>query len=364
MPSGELLRTGMGALPGAKTWQQYKPGFGPWIDGMFSQSNFGVVTKMGFWMMPEPEACLIGRVYADKYEDLPALVRIVTHLENAGIVNGMPGFGSPLLQRRVPADPQSSDPNDARAVDQALHDAFYSGDATARALIADRVKSTGRSCWSALVKFYGPERMVRLQWELAKEKFSEIAGVRMGDPELYGFPLSDDDLEKVHKPTFGIPSLSVFNYGIRTGTRPEPLQGHQAFSPVIPRTGEAIFEANKVFAEIFTSEGLPVPPFSLPGCVWERTLMLILVFPTSKDPAINQKYRRVFHKLIPRAAERGWGEYRTPVAYYDLVMATYSFGDHALRRFHETVKDALDPNGVVSPGRYGIWPRRNREAGR
>src|SRR5579863_9279670 len=53
LANGELLRTGMGAMPGAKTWQQYKSGFGPWIDGIFSQSNFGVVTKMGFWLLPQ-----------------------------------------------------------------------------------------------------------------------------------------------------------------------------------------------------------------------------------------------------------------------------------------------------------------------
>ena len=56
------MRTGMGALPGSKTWQQYKAGFGPWIDGMFSQSNFGVVTKMGFWLMPQPETYFCGPV--------------------------------------------------------------------------------------------------------------------------------------------------------------------------------------------------------------------------------------------------------------------------------------------------------------
>ncbi len=131
-------------------------------------------------MMPEPEACLIGRVYANEYDDLAALVRIVTHLENSGIVNGMPGFGSPLLRRRVPADPENSEPNDTVQIDQALHDAFYAGDDAAKALIAERVRATGRSCWSALVKFYGPQAMVRLQWEIAKERFSEIRGVRFG----------------------------------------------------------------------------------------------------------------------------------------------------------------------------------------
>jgi 4-cresol dehydrogenase (hydroxylating) len=360
LPNGELLRTGMGAMPGAKTWQQYKPGFGPWIDGLFSQSNFGVVTKMGFWMMPEPEACLIGRVFVDRYEDLGALLRILTRLENSGIVNGMPGLGSPLLNLRVPADPTMSAPNGTVAIDPALAAAFRDGDAKARALIADNVRSTGRSCWSGLVKFYGPERMVKLQWEMSKEAFAEIKSARMGEPELYGFPLSDADLEKIHKPTFGIPSLSIFNFGIRTQARPTLLDGHQAFSPVIPRTADAIFEANRLYHRIFTEEGLPVPPFHLPGCIWERTLMMIWVFPVTRDIETNRKYRRAVRRLIQEAAARGWGEYRTPVAYQDTVMETYSFGNHALRRFHEKIKDALDPNGIMSPGRYGIWPRRNR----
>jgi 4-cresol dehydrogenase (hydroxylating) len=30
-------------------------------------------------------------------------------------------------------------------------------------------------------------------------------------------------------------------------------------------------------------------------------------------------------------------------------------------RFHETLKDAVDPNGIISPGRYGIWPKHLRK---
>jgi len=32
------------------------------------------------------------------------------------------------------------------------------------------------------------------------------------------------------------------------------------------------------------------------------------------------------------------------------------FNDFALRRFRETLKGAVDPNGILSPGRAGIWP--------
>ena len=97
LANGEVVRTGMGAMPSAKTWQMYKSGFGPYVDGIFSQSNFGVVTKMGFWLMPEPEAYLRGIVYASRYDDLVPLVEIMTHLENTKVFQGYPDLGSPLL---------------------------------------------------------------------------------------------------------------------------------------------------------------------------------------------------------------------------------------------------------------------------
>jgi len=62
--------------------------------------------------------------------------------------------------------------------------------------------------------------------------------------------------------------------------------------------------------------------------------------------------------LIDDAAAEGYGEYRTHNALMGQVMGTCNWGGGALRDFHEAVKDALDPNSIMAPGKSGIWGRK------
>ena len=340
LANGEVLRTGMGALPNAKTWQQYKYGFGPYVDGIFSQSNFGVVTKMGFWLYPEPEAYLSGNVTVPKRDDVHALVETFARLVNSGVVQGttsivdMPSF--------APPDPE-------------LKALRLSG---AHAAVEDYLAKRGMGYWSINLPFYGPAEVVAAQWAYAKRQFSSIPGVRFQELESHRFPLSAEELAKIPDTVpLGVPSLAVFNNGGPNS------YGHMDFSPIIPMTGEGVLEAHAVLDEAYRELGSPadsppgVPLFSF----FARALVILYWIPIEHDVEKNKRSRAVFRKLVKAAAERGWGEYRTHTAFMDDVVDVYSFNDHALRRLHETLKDTLDPKGILSPGKSGVWPKRMRK---
>ena len=347
--NGELVRTGMGAMPGAKTWQQHKYGYGPWVDGIFSQSNFGVVTKMGFWLAPAPEAYLSGRISVPGHRDIIPLTDGFNELESSGIFNGFPTFGAPLLSGAGPVEPELK-ALQARTggPDPAALEAYGRG--------------KGIPYWTLNLPFYGPEEVIAAQWAYAKRRFAAIPGAAFEDGPKYKLPLTKAQEAEVHQVAFGIPNLSIFFIGARSPYNPDPTHGHVWFSPIVPRTGEAILEAQEVIFAAASEAGVPLSAIiPTPQANWLRTWVFLIGFPISTDPKVNGRNREAFRKLVRACAERGWGEYRTAPLYMDEVADTYAFNDHALRRLHESLKDAVDPNGILSAGRYGIWPKHLRK---
>ena len=351
LANGEVMRTGMGALPGATTWQDYKYGFGPDPSGLFAQGNFGIVTKMGFRLMPQPEHYRTGMITVPRRRDLIQLVKTVNYLSDSFLI-GEAVYGSPLNALRKDAAFAETISKPGGPGDEEMD--RYATDANLHS-------------WQVELQFYGPEKTCHANWEYATERCArDIPGARAYEGESLRVPLTPRQLQNIDSPyptsirrtaTQGIPSLGIWKI--------VGVDGHAGFFPIIPRTGEAIFEAQRVFSATLQEFDLPRFHTALTLPIHWHTFAFQMIFAPSisrSDPALNARMHQAMLKMIDAAARHGWGDYRAAPIYQYAVADTYSFGNHALRRFREQLKDAVDPNGILAPGRGGVWPKRFRGA--
>jgi 4-cresol dehydrogenase (hydroxylating) len=309
--------------------------------------------------MPAPENFATGKVTVPRFRDLIPLVDIIGRLEQSKIVQGLWNLSSPTTgtppfaaHEAGPAKPQ--DPRiaailmDPAGVDMDKLDAM--------------AQSTGLPFWACDFNFYGPKKLIQAQWDCVCDALAAIPGAKFTLGPIRPLPLSPQEQAQTRDlGPFGIPSLKTFDLGPMFSYDGADVVGHVFFSPVIPRTGEAAIEAMNVFAAIGRKYKLPGPPLAVPSTIFERAFLFAVGLPVTRSPTVNAKLRDIIRELVAVSAARGWGEYRTAPAFYDLIMGTYSYNDHALRELLETIKDAVDPNGIMSPGRYGIRSHRSKD---
>ena len=296
--------------------------------------------------MPEPDAHFTGTAIVPRRQDLIALVDHVNYLDDTGLI------GMPLWGNRVSGF-GSMNPELAALVENGGSDAEFDAYAA----------SNGRGFWSVQLQFYGPEATVQANWQYAKQRISSITGATFEDGPLYTFPMSDEDkANHHHRVAIGVPNMEIFSIGARTERNPSPQDGHLWFSAIIPRSGEAIFKAQEVIGKIWKEEGLPYNPFATPATWTHRCYIMITGLPISRtDNAINERSMRAYNRAIEECGANGMGEYRAPPQFADAIMDAYSYNDNIYRRYAEKLKDATDPNGIIAPGRGGIWPKNIRD---
>ena len=69
------------------------------------------------------------------------------------------------------------------------------------------------------------------------------------------------------------------------------------------------------------------------------------------NPAEMKRAYKCFEELHAAFTKNGWGIIRTNTAFMDKTADSYG---SAMRRLNRTIKKALDPNNVLSPGKSGI----------
>jgi 4-cresol dehydrogenase (hydroxylating) len=341
LPQGEVMRTGMGALPGSDTWQLFPYGYGPYPDGLFTQSNLGIVTKMGIALMPKPPASRTFLITFDREEDLGQIVDIMLPLR----INMAPLQNVPVLRNIF---------MDAAAVSKRSE--WFDGDGPMPAEAIETMKTElNLGYWNLYGTVYGPPPVLDMYYGMIKEAFGQIPGAQFFTHEER-HDRGGHVLQDRHKINNGIPSLDELQLLDWV-----PNGGHICFSPVSPPEGDG---AMKQFEMVRRRANDYNKDYAAQFIVGLREMhhVCLFVYDTS-IPETREEALQMTRTLVREAADAGYGEYRTHNALMDDVMATFDWGDGALLKFHEQIKDALDPNGILAPGKSGIWPKHLRGQG-
>lgn len=234
--------------------------------------------------------------------------------------------------------------------------AYYEGDG----LIPDDVihkaaaaTPVGDCTWLYYGMAYGPAHIRQHKLNIIDAEFNKVPGARRIDPAT----LPKDEYfwtrDRVASAVPEIRELSWVNW--------VPNGAHVAFSPVSPIRGDDATRLYDLARKRHAEQGIDLFPSFVVG-LREMHIIVEIVFDRA-DPARRRAAMKCLRDMIDDAAAYGYGEYRTHIAFMDQVAGTYNWNDGALMKFNERLKDALDPNGILAPGRCGIWPRRYRNRG-
>ena len=339
LPDGEVMRTGMGGLEKPSAWHVYKRGYGPSTESLFLQSNFGIITRMGVWCMPEPEVYMNGMIRVEADEDLPGLIDAIRPLMLDGTIANFPScFNAAAVLTMLGS-----------------RESFWSGEGPIPHDVVQKVReATGLGAWMMRFALYGRDAQVDESYAHITSSLSGLPGISVTAEKHDGHDFDPSELDQAGRVQAGVPDLEMLQSVKFAGEN----GGHVGFSSVIPLSGRDVTRIRDLVRAGAEGAGIDYTSTFLiqPRCAVH---VFLAVYNRDDEVATNNAYDLV-RTMIPRATAAGYGEYRAHVSMMDMVADQYAAGDHAQHRFFQAIKDAVDPNGILMPGRAGIWPARLR----
>ena len=96
LSDGQILRTGFGHYPQAKTTYLFPYGVGPYLDGLFTQSNLGIITRLGMWLMPVSKCINHFLCFIKNHENIKPVVDALRPLRMDGTLRSNVHIGNDL----------------------------------------------------------------------------------------------------------------------------------------------------------------------------------------------------------------------------------------------------------------------------
>jgi 4-cresol dehydrogenase (hydroxylating) len=357
LPNGELLETGFSRSAGVAGAPVYRWGVGPSLDGLFAQSNLGVVTKMTLWLMPAPEyfeafffSCDDESALGSIVEALQPLrmngtLRSAVHIANDyKVLQGIQQYPWQEAGNSVPLQPDLM-----RTLRLRLRFGAWNGSgglygtraqvAEARRLVRKALKGRVHKLHFLNEKLLGlAERYSKFFRFVKKIDFRRtISLVRPVFGLLRGVP-TERSLASAYWRKRTPPPSSMNPDADRCGLLWQ--------APLAPAEGDHAERIASLARSILLEHGFePALSFTL---LTERALICVIALTYDRDtPGEDQRASSCFKQLTKALTDSGYMPYRLGIQSMDLAGR-----DASSAGLVRAIKAHTDPANILAPGRY------------
>lgn len=365
LPDGSMYCSRLSALGGTRIDRGYKWGIGPYLDGLFSQSNLGVVTQMTIALAQRPAHIEAFYIFLKDNSRLAPALQVLRGLLRSmggllGGVNVLNGYRLASMTCDYPTNVlERGTPLQAKELADLLRNnrlgsylivgSVYGEPSVARAAVA-AVLQHFASCSSRRVRL----TRSRAEWlaKLARFFPRTVKALGFGQDQaarmisalnlIEGIP--DDVALRLPYWKSGAALPSDLTQALQNGER-----GLIWYAPLVPLTTDAVQAFEAMVSRVCLAHGFEplITLTSLSDRCFDSSVPLLF---DGRDPADHARAQQCFDALFSEGRKLGYVPYRMGAQTFDRLDAQ---NDPALTLARH-IKQTLDPHGILSPGRYNL----------
>lgn len=370
LPDGKLIRTG-GGPKDCPTWNTHKWGVGPYIEGLFSQSNFGIVTQAGMWLMPKPEKFLSFTFDLKDEQNLPLVIDILRDLALRNILQSACHLANDVVALAI--------------LSQFPKTLLLTHSCLPSEILAEHCKNLGIPKWSLGGGIQGSVAQVNMIKKTIRQRLKGLGRVIFMNDQLAAIagklartaqlPIigntSASIIRKVtgksvamleaaphiHSVLQGNPSDYFVRHAYYKSTIPKPKIadpdrdqcGLIWFAPIVPMTSNHVTNVLSICQPLFDKHKFD---FYVALLMQNPRSMIVLtaIFFRKEDDVQTAKAQQLYTELNKATFEAGYQTYRISVnGMLHLRKTAPEFIN-----FLKSIKAHIDPSEILAPGKYGL----------
>ncbi|MEL6105519.1 MAG: FAD-binding oxidoreductase [Planctomycetota bacterium] len=361
LPDGSTYRSGFHAMGAERIGASHRWGVGPYVEGLFSQGNFGVVTSATFALQRKPqhtEAFFVRLRDQDQFEETVESIRTLLG-DLDGVLTGVN-----LMNDRRVLSMSREYPRDRVAA----------GGIMSRELVDELLGESGATAWTLAGIIQSPSALISplrkhlrraLPPGVARPFLVNRRRIAIGRRVVQSVPLAGssvlqqlDSIEAFLDLAEGMPRRVALSLAYwLDGHRPDvsqslnPAKDHCGliwYSPLVPMKRDVVRDYVHMVETVCESHGIEplITLTSLSERLFDSTVPILY---RKSETGAADRAQACYEALYDAGKQLGCLPYRVTTQSMGRVAAD-GFDNHF--DFVSRLKQAIDPSGIVAPGRY------------